>query len=346
MLNSKIKWLFHYLGFIVERIPDEVTLFSELNTVDKVVQKYVLKKLVRNIRIANNHKRYNNLLKKYVPTWHHNFKHAKFIGNGFGENSFNTFRKVNYENKYFFEKIYFNDAHDLLKVEWFYSHVYPVLNNSIKTARLHKIIKGELISIVYFEFRDLKPLTEYASYSASFRVSQELFELSRTDYIQELCRDAPKIIKDYKLHPHYKKNIKTASIALEELSNNRLTAVLIEQAVDLQPLKLSHGDVQSNVFADHYLIDWDSFGFYPIGFESAFILYKYRRLDNLCFHDLQRVLIENYKAIIDKDQWSAFELTCFYFYFVFISMDGNHSNESLKKDVFARVQHLFYEKVN
>src|SRR5690554_3333166 len=93
-LTSKAKWLFHYLGFMIERIPNEDKLFSELDNSHEAVQKHVLKRLTDNIRIANNHRLYNNILKKYVPDWDINPTTASFVGNGIGEFSFNTFRKV------------------------------------------------------------------------------------------------------------------------------------------------------------------------------------------------------------------------------------------------------------
>jgi len=90
----KVKWMFHYLGFIIEKIPDENKIFSDLKNTHEAVQKHVLKRLTKNIRIANNHVLYNNLLKKCVPDWNSDFTSAMFIGNGVGEFSLDTFRKV------------------------------------------------------------------------------------------------------------------------------------------------------------------------------------------------------------------------------------------------------------
>lgn len=344
----KVKWLFHYLGFIIERVPDENKLFFELNNTHEAIQKHVLKRLTDNIRIANNHRLYNRLLKRYVPKWDSNPTTARFMGNGVGEYSFNTFRKVYFKDKCYFEKVYFNNTYDLSRIEWFYKHINPLLKDSINVAKLYRIIKGDLITIVYFEFAELIPLSRATLNSVSFDISKTLIEISGANYVKEIRETAPSYLKDYKLHAYYKGNITLATKMIKELSNNRLTPRLIEQVINLQPLVLTHGDIQeTNLFANNYLIDWDSFGFFPLGLETAYILCKneffsHKREESLTSQDLQKILVENYKTVINKDQWVSFELSCFYFYFIFIALDdGTPPNIALQKDLFDRVEQLY-----
>src|SRR5690606_35899878 len=134
-----------------------------------------------------------------------------------------------------------------------------------------------------------------------------------------IAERAPEYLKDYKLHAFYKGNILHASKMISNLSNDSLSPDMIEQVVNRQPLVLTHGDIQeTDVFADNYLIDWDSFGFFPLGFESAYILYQSdflsHKLDEpRAAEVLQKILVDNYEAMISKDQMIGSELSCFYF---------------------------------
>lgn len=344
----KVKWLFHYLGFIIERVPDENKLFFELNNCHESVQRYVLKRITDNIRIANNHKLYNKVLKRYIPTWDNHLTSAVFIGNGVGEYSFNTFRKVYFENRRYFEKIYFNNTHDLAKIEWFSNYIYPLLKNSINVARLHRVVKGDVITIVYFEFAELSPLPATRLTPVSFEFSRELIRLSNEDSLKKLAATAPAYFKDYKLHAYYRGNISLATKLMKELSYNALSPESIENIIKLQPLVVTHGDIQrTNLFSNNYLIDWDSFGFYPLGLEAAYIICKFDVHSSgggvvSTSNDLQTVLLENYSGVICSDQWKCFELCVFYFFFIFIALDdGTELNVTLQKDVFNRIEQLY-----
>src|SRR5690554_3781323 len=126
-----IRQLYCHWGFVIERIPET----TELVHVHELVRIYELKKLANNIRELNNQKLYNGLLKKYVTDWNDTVLSSEFIGDGSGEHNLGVYRKVCFENGCFFEKAYFNDSYDLLKVDWFYDHVFPVLKESLKTVR-------------------------------------------------------------------------------------------------------------------------------------------------------------------------------------------------------------------
>lgn len=345
VLNSGVKWFFHHLGFMIEKVPDENKLYCQLSHTHEAVQKYVLKRLTNNIRIANNHKRYNNLLKRYVPEWDSNLTTATFIGNGIGEYSFDSFRKVSFEENCYFEKIYFNDSYDLFRIEWFQKHIYPLLTNSINVAKICKVIKGDLITIVYFEFTHLVGLPGSKLESVSFEISRKLIGISKSSFVKKIAEYAPNYLKDYTLHAFYKGNINRAAKLIIMLSDNRLTSERIEQVIGQQRFVLTHGDIQeTNVFENNYLIDWDSFGFYPLGFESAYILYQsdFREGEGaLTCEDISNKLLANYRTTIQDDQWLGFELTCFYFYFIFSSLRDQPSAIIQQREILARVEQLF-----
>lgn len=335
-----IKLLFQYSGFTIERIPDT----SRLDYLHEETRKYMLKKLVNNSKQTNNEKLYKKIIKNHVPDWNDTFTSAEFIGYGTGEQNLEVYRKVLYKKKYYFEKIYFYDSYDLLKVKWFYEHLYPVLKDSIKTAKLCKIIKGDIITIVYFEYISFVPLSEGILHSVFFDISRDLLFLSKQN--EELIRNAPNFLNDYRSHFHYIDKIKAAEEVIEKLSNNKFTTKMIEQIIDLQPSIISHGDIyHTNVLTDKYIIDWDSFGFFPLGFDIA-VIFAYS-IEFLSFQRLQELIHEEYKEVIEKSQWKSFELSCLYFYLIFTALDEKtESRLSCQRAVFNQIEKLYCEITN
>src|SRR5690606_19921264 len=100
----------------------------------------------------------------------------------------------------------FNDTFDLLKIEWFYNYVVPVLDleGALKIANLYKLTKGDLITIVYLEFTELVPLSEIELNSSLFDISISLLRLSKKSNIMNLNKNAPFFMKDFKQHFSYK----------------------------------------------------------------------------------------------------------------------------------------------
>lgn len=330
-----IKQLFYYFGFTIERIPDA----DHLAHFHKEVQMYELKKLAYDIKKTGNQKLYNNILKKYVAEWDNNFISSEFIGHGSGEHNLSVYRKVCFENNYYFEKVYFNDSYDLIKVEWFYEYIYPLLNESLNTVKLHQIIKGDIITIVYFEYINLVPLSKDAFHLNYIDISKKMFKISKDN--EEIIKNAPDFFKNYRLHYHYITSIETAEEGIKKLSNNRLTIKMIEQIIDLQPLIITHGDVyHTNIFVDNYIIDWDSFGLFPHGFEVGFIFAT--NIEYLTFKRLQELLNEEYKEIISKDEWDGFELSCWYFYLILTAQDAKIvSYETWQNEAFNELERLY-----
>lgn len=334
------RWL-HYRGFIIERIPDDKKLDEELHLVDEAGKRHILKKLTSNIGLADNHTRYNTILRKYVPSWNWNVSYATFVGFGIGEYSFNTFRRVLYEGRWFFEKIYFNNTYDLAKIEWFYEHVFPLLIDQINLTKLHRIIKGQIFTIVYFDYTELTSLPESDANDRALYFSRTLHRASISFPITELCTNSPAFLKDYRSHFGYKRNIVVAAEEMERLTNGSLSPKSIEEIVDVQPVILTHGDIQkANIYADNYLIDWDSFGFFPIGFEAACILFE--RNEIVDFTQLNEVVGRNYRLIVGESNWIEYQLCCFYFYFIFISVrEKTPELAVLKEDVLKEIEYLY-----
>lgn len=325
------------MGYALERIPET----SQLVDVHEQVKRYQLKKLAEDIKKLNDQKLYNKLLKKYIIDWDWDdyFTSSVFIGHGSGEDNLDVYRKVCVEDKYFFEKVYFNDSQDLLVVEWFYEYVYPRIGEHLKTVNLHKIIKGDLITVVYFDFIALAPVSRFMYHSCFFAIAKNLYELSRAD--ASLIKGATCFVKDYRLHFHYIDKIDDFKLAIKKMSNGKLTVEMIEQIIDLQPLIFSHGDIyHPNVFEDNYLIDWDSCGFFPHGFDCAFILATNVRYISL--EKLKEILNDEFKELVGDDQWDGFQLCCWYFYLMFTVRDpGVVFYNVWQEEVFKMVEGLY-----
>ena len=286
-----VRKLSYYLGFSIERIPDTDHFFLKLQSTHEEVQKHELKKRVAKDRLCNNHKSYNSILKKLVPDLDINFTSAEFIGHGLGKHNLCIYRKVCLNNNNYFEKVYFNDSYALLKNTWVYEHVYPVLENYLNIPKLGKIITGKLITVAYFEFVNLTYLSKEELFPAFFTISKRMFKL--TEDLEGLINDIPHFLKDYTLQEDYEANIKGTEEIIKKLSGGRLTTTMIEEIVKLQPLKFTHGDIHDgNVFSDNYIIDWDSFGLFPRGFETAAIFTNSFKL--FTFKYLQERLIKEY----------------------------------------------------
>src|SRR5699024_11122894 len=143
----------------------------------------------------------------------------------------------------YFEKVYFNNTYDILKIEWFHEHIYSLLEDIVNVPRIHRIIRGDLITIVYFEFTKLIPLSNSKLDYISFAISQRLIEISKATVVRELADSSPKYLRNYKLHASYKANIMRASKLIKILTDNALSSDMIEHVANQQPSVLTHGDI-------------------------------------------------------------------------------------------------------
>jgi hypothetical protein len=101
------------------------------------------------------------------------------------------------------------------------------------------------------------------------------------------------------------------------LNNHGIDINMLEKAVAASKRVLTHGDIQeTNIYRNSILVDWDSFGIYPMGFEPAFtyfrLLVKNRDRAN-CILWLEK----QYKQDILEEDWIIFKCNFIYFLFVF-----------------------------
>jgi len=306
---------FFRLGVIPQRIypPEHIAIFIE--NLPTAIKEHELKKHVDTVVRANNHSYYESMLKGFIKEGDVNIRKATFIGNGMGEASLNIYRKVLIDGKFYFEKVFFNDRIELQTAIWFQQHVFGSLNGQIVTAALTKLLKGDFITIAYFEFLELSPFPAVAGdYDEFIKLTIDLYQLSCTNPLVIEAQDTPVHIRDFRFHFQYQRN---ASAAEQKLTQLGIDFEELIATVDLSKKILSHGDINpGNAFKGSILIDWDSFGIYPVGLEVAYLYYRMPVRDKRHMNPT-KWLTDNYKAAIDSIDWPSFERNFFFFAYIF-----------------------------
>lgn len=262
------------LGFYPERLGKSEQFVKLLKSKPTAIQEYELNKIAFLIRLADDHKRYNDLLKGFVPEWSQQIKirESKFIGKGIGGSSLDVFRKVNtVEGRILFEKIYFNSLLELKKNIWFQDCIKEHFTEIINVPEIINIIPGDLISIVYFNYVELIPLSETKAEESLIDVSKSINKFDLT-VLSQHRQHLPESAINFKLHFQYQRGLPIATAILDK---EGLDLNVFEDLAEQSEKVLCHGDLQAtNIFQNNYVIDWDAFGFFPVGFEQAFLYFR------------------------------------------------------------------------
>lgn len=307
--------LCYRLGFYPVKIKSPVQTYTYLKNKPDMLKEDALQKLSYAVRWGKDQGYYTELLEQFVPTWNgkKEIEESTFIGEGYGRSSLNAYRKVKISGEYFFEKVYFHSHADLRKLEMMEKlGLTEQLATKIILPRIKKIYSGELLSIVYFDFLKTDP--------ANRAGEQELIHLTKLFYKwhweQLIAESSEKweLLKDFTQHHQYEKFKKAAAIKLQK---EGLEIENFERSAKTGKLVVTHGDLQkSNVFKPNLVMDWDSFGFYPIGFEVAFLYFRLVFKEEKTGNPFDW-LRENYQREVDAVEWEKFEKNFTFFLFVF-----------------------------
>jgi hypothetical protein len=217
-------------------------------------------------------------------------------------------------NKLYFEKVYFNSRPDLQNVQWFQDYIYELVKDKINAPPIQKTYRGELLTVVYFDYLELAKLKKAARERRLIQFSKDLYHISdeNKSYLRKL--DPPGSMNDFRNHHRYARK---AHSAAPKLQASGIDMGSFEKLIASSEHILTHGDInEGNGYKNAVLIDWDHFGLFPIGFESALIYYRVH-LRNKPVDHFKDWLVKHYKpAIIEKD-WGDFERNFIYFLFVF-----------------------------
>lgn len=305
-------------GFYITFYSSIEKIYNVLEQKSVSVQEFELKRIFDAVAIANNHKYYSNLLKRFINEWNLEILSAEFVGVGAGSCSLSSYRKVKIKQEMLHEKVYFSSHHEMAKIFWFQKNLAELVADSgIVLPPVYKIFNGEILTVVYSEYLNLKKLTFKKKQERLIEFSNQLYQLSSTENYMLICQNAPKSIKDFTQHFEYKRN---RLIVKNLLSEHNISLENLELSVGNSRHVLAHGDIQdTNAFQNNILIDWDSVGIFPLGLDPAFILF-YLMLNNE-WENNSNVLnwIEiNYGKIINPKEWRQFQFNITYFLFVFI----------------------------
>lgn len=297
-------------GLLYKRYPTIKHIFDKIKTLPLAVQRYELQELADTLKKTNNHKIYNSLLSEFIPCWSPHIQKEKFIGKGVGGSSLNTYRKVQIRETAYFEKIFFSDDENLLRLRWFYTLFYRRFKEFLNIPKIEMNYNAELLSIVYYEFMELP----------SQACEEDLLHFLQTLHCISVgmnfeTMSIPKNLKDFESnHPVYQKN---RSIAKEKLQVRQVNISVIEEKMKSSSLIVAHGDIHfKNAFKKKYLIDWDDFGLYPMGFDAALTYYyllKRQEVDK----DIEGWLVKHFDKVVKKGKWKEFKGNVFYFLYVF-----------------------------
>lgn len=348
LVSKLIKMARHY-GLYVAELPNAESIYRHLTSNHVSLREFELKKITSYLREAKDQKLYSEILQQFIPQLSVDFDSSQFTGRGYSKTCLNVYRKLIYADDVVFEKVYFNSSHDLLRAKWFYENISPLMSSNIKTPQLYSSISGELITVVYFKFVDLVTLAMNDLSPNVFNHSKELYKLSFNANVKNIMKDAPEFLIDYKEHFLYKLNIEKASLKVFEYRNESYPLQEIEQRIANSHHILTHGDIHwGNVYEDNYLIDWDSFGIYPIGLDIAYLLYHLHQC-KLTYRELSDMLEREYRSVILKEEWNDFELNCLFFYFVFTVVPLTNINMDLSEvqsNILNRIEQLYYKHIS
>lgn len=264
-----IKRIIKEFLYLVKIRPPQRLLTVE-NYLKKIVYKppivkfYDLKDLTLFLASINKQSYYNALLEQLVVDYKPvAIPHSRFIGYGSGKFILNTYRRIEVQNKIVFEKVYFSESRKFKSVQWFYKNCCYLLSDNLIIPKLHHVYPGDLISIFHYDFLELHKKT--VSENDLITLSKQL--MHATSSLEMAAQEIPDYIKEYKSHNAYSGYIGMASKSLE---NEGLHISELEKTAESSKYYFAHGDIhEENIFSGNTVIDWDFFGYYPIGFEQA-----------------------------------------------------------------------------
>lgn len=343
-IKNKIRCNLQYLGievisfskFKFKTFPSPSQFYYQIQNHSLKDQEKALKKYTLQLKTVNNLRYYDNLLRILVPDWKNDYTKAKFVGRGRNKKGLNTYRKLSNKEEKIFEKIYFSNYDITKKIFFFYDSIAPRLENTFKIPKLKKFYKGDLITIVYFEFLTLNKL-ENKNELIHFFLSIYRYHL-KNNFSTFEDTSIKKILYDYTTHSRYERNRLPIKYELKEKG---LCLKDIEREIDESSKILTHGDIQTgNAFQKSILIDWDIFGFYPLGLDLSRIyafLFEHKSIKQ--FEPEEWVENSLKKHISDSD-WKVLKRNFIFFIYVFL-YESSRKKPILKNKQIQLVKKYF-----
>jgi hypothetical protein len=203
------------------------------------------------------------------------YLHINWIKNySSGRGSLDIYRVVKKNNSVLFLKYYFKDSMELSRALYFSENLFEKINYFIPTSKLIQTRNSELISELGFEF--INSSEKICANDVKEFIIYIIITLNKNFKLNSINKSVniPKYLLNYKSHFEYKRS-KTEII--ERFSEKDIKNVIgfFESKINPYNYVLSHGDLHTGNIINKILIDWDNFGYYPLGFDAAFATWKF-----------------------------------------------------------------------
>lgn len=339
IITNYIKSFYHKIGFFPpERILSAEAFKNQYPTLSNRHKKEMFNKYIEIFKNYNDHNRYNKLLQIFIndklPDGQ--FEYLPNSIKGASTSSFSVFRKTKMTEFTLFEKVYYSEHDDYKRMEYFYQFIYPLIKEKINIPKQIQICGGDTISVVYFEYLDLKKhdfgnefLKEINKYPLFF-----YNESSKSQYLNKI-NDI-----DFQIKYHYLFDFSQHSDYIKQAHKINLEGKYdfekLESLIGQSKRVLTHGDIHyNNIFKNNVLIDWDNFGFYPIGYDSAFIFQRLLWINKIN-EDLDTWLKDYYQKHIAEEDWKEFKRNVYFFVWVL-----NFSRSNINKKLSSQLNKYF-----
>lgn len=321
MMKSKIIYLINKLfsvleSFALANISSPEEFKEKIKNLPIVKQERKLIKLSEYIVKKGDLEFYNKLLKVFIPALDMNLSKSKFLKtDGLGTSSLSSFRKIEDNDNILFEKVYFTSHNDLKRIVWLQENLFDLIKPKINIPEIYKTCQGQILTVVYYEYLKLDTIIDDRNkLDQMLKLSKVLYSLTAENLTYLESISLPEYITDVFEHPLIKSCFEKAKgRAIRQNLNFTKYASLLNQSKKI----IAHGDIyESNVYLDNTLIDWDSFGYFPIGFDAAYMFQRYLWKEKK-IEDFQQWLPQNYYDFIKSEDWKDFERNSYFFLYIF-----------------------------
>jgi hypothetical protein len=197
-----------------------------------------------------------------------NCESISFVGSGHNPGVLNSYRKIELKDQTLFEKIYFKERKE--KVIIFKKWIQPVLlARGLKMAKLVQMNEGERLFVAYYQYLDLTPLHTDQFLEKAIDIAAEIANVKFNNSAK-----LPEFINTYKLGDYHKTIENFQKEISSQIPGTDTFLYRVNEYIDQHiPRTLNHRDLsEKNTFKDGKVIDWDNFGFAPVGYDFGLII--------------------------------------------------------------------------
>ena len=226
------------------------------------------------VRNTGDHALYTRLLAAYDPTLPlQPVSGIEFVGSGGGNGTLSAYRRVSINGQIFFEKVYQTGSQAHRRCLWFYEDVAPRLEGKLRFPRLVNVHTGCRISVLNFEYCPGAQIQHENFFTVSMAALRVLLALDihKDERLMRKSFAADPRLTDFRSELNYTNEREAALCAAQ-------TSTIAGKILDLERLAtdsgqvFGHGDLApNNIFPSGEVADWDTAGFFPIGYDAAIL---------------------------------------------------------------------------